>query len=207
MEPPPPPPPAPWYPPPGQAPAGPPPEYVPPWAVRPVEPGPAPGVSYAGFWVRLAAYVIDGLILSAIGFVFLIAWTVLVFAWLGSTIDLQQYERATTFEQLTAEQQGALVAFGLAFWLGFLLFWLVSAAYFVVFWSRTGGTPGMLALGLRVAREEDGRPISLGRGVARYIGYILDWLSLGLGFLWIGVDGRKQGWHDKIAGTLVVKRA
>ncbi len=179
---------------------------MPPWATLRVAPGPAPGIAYAGFWIRLGAYVIDGLILSAVGFVFLIAWALVALALAGSSLDLQGLDRATTFEQLTPEQQGALVTFGLVFWLGFFVWWLVSAGYFVVFWSRAGGTPGMLALGLRVAREEDGRPISLGRGVARYIGYIVDWLSLGLGFLWVGVDSRKQGWHDKIAGTLVVKR-
>jgi len=84
--------------------------------------------------------------------------------------------------------------------------WLVTALYFILMW-HTGGTVGMRALGLRVAREEDGRPIGLGRATARYLGYLVDWLALGIGLLWVGVDSRKQGWHDKIAGTFVVKRA
>jgi len=106
---------------------------------------------------------------------------------------------------LTPAQQAAELTLVDATLLGIGLAWLVTAAYFVVTW-HAGATIGMRALGLRVAREEDGRPIGFGRATARYLGYLVDWIALGAGLLWVIVDDRHQGWHDKIAGTLVVKR-
>ena len=104
------------------------------------------------------------------------------------------------------DEAAAALTFAEYLYAGLGLAWLVTALYFIVMW-HTGGTVGMRAMGLRVAREEDGRPIGFGRATARYLGYLVDWLALGIGLLWVGVDSRKQGWHDKIAGTLVVKRA
>ena len=49
----------------------------------------------------------------------------------------------------------------------------------------------------------DGRPLGYGKAFLRFVGYIISALVASLGFLWIGFDGRRQGWHDKIAGTLV----
>ncbi len=80
---------------------------------------------------------------------------------------------------------------------------LADAVYFVAFWSTTGQTLGMRALRIRVVRT-DGQPLSWVTGVLRYVGYILSIIPLGLGLLWVLWDPRKQGWHDKIASTLVV---
>ena len=59
------------------------------------------------------------------------------------------------------------------------------------------------------ARAEDaktgGKP-STGQFIGRYLCYYLSSLLLGLGFIWVAFDSRKQGWHDKLAGTLVVRR-
>jgi uncharacterized RDD family membrane protein YckC len=65
----------------------------------------------------------------------------------------------------------------------------------------------MMLLGLRVARESDGSAPGLGRSFLRYIGYFVSGLALGIGFLWVAFDSRKQGWHDKIAGTVVIRRS
>jgi len=46
---------------------------------------------------------------------------------------------------------------------------------------------------------------STGQLIVRYVGYFISSLFLCLGFLWIAFDARKQGWHDKIAGTVVIK--
>ena len=89
----------------------------------------------------------------------------------------------------------------------FGLFQLVSIVYFVGFWAWRGQTPGMMLLGLRVAREADGTNPGLVRSILRYAGYFLSWIALFIGFIWVAFDSRKQGWHDKIAGTVVVRRA
>jgi hypothetical protein len=50
---------------------------------------------------------------------------------------------------------------------------------------------------------EDGKPITWGRALLRYFGFILSALVLSIGFLWIAFDKKRQGWHDKIARTYV----
>jgi uncharacterized RDD family membrane protein YckC len=50
----------------------------------------------------------------------------------------------------------------------------------------------------------DGSPVTWGRAVLRYLGFIVSAIPLSLGFLWIAIDGRRQGWHDKLAGTYVI---
>ena len=182
-----------------------PPPGTPSWALAtpPVQAGPAPGILYAGFGVRFVAYLIDWVIL---GFVSGIIW----FGALVIGISAVVADRFTTINTVggsfTPDQMAAALMFAQYVYAGLGIAWLVTALYFILMW-HTGGTVGMRALGLRVAREEDGRPIGLGRATARYLGYLVDWLALGIGLLWVGVDSRKQGWHDKIAGTFVVKRA
>lgn len=88
--------------------------------------------------------------------------------------------------------------------LGNALSFLLNLGYFAYFWSTGGDTLGMRWLGLRVVRE-DGQPLSLRTGVIRYFALFLASLPLGLGLVWAAFDSKKQGWHDKLAGTLVVK--
>lgn len=182
-----------------------PPPGTPSWAipVPPVQAGPAPGVLYAGFGVRFVAYLIDWVIL---GFVSGIIWFAAVVVGISAVGPDRFTSLNTVSGTITPDEAAAALTFAEYLYAGLGLAWLVTALYFILMW-RTGGTVGMRALGLRVAREEDGRPIGLGRATARYLGYLVDWLALGIGLLWVGVDGRKQGWHDKIAGTFVVKRA
>lgn len=82
---------------------------------------------------------------------------------------------------------------------------IVGLIYFVYFWSeQKGQTLGDRVLKIRVVRE-DGKPIDIMTGVIRYIGYIVSGIVIFLGFLWIIWDKKKQGWHDKMAGTVVVR--
>jgi len=82
---------------------------------------------------------------------------------------------------------------------------LVSGAYFVFFWVKQDGqTLGNKLLAIKVVRE-DGKPLDVATAVIRYIGYIISGFVLNLGFLWVIWDKKKQGWHDKMAKTVVVK--
>jgi uncharacterized RDD family membrane protein YckC len=85
-----------------------------------------------------------------------------------------------------------------------LLVPLVIGAAVVGFWRYCGATPGKVALGLRIVDANTLLPASTARLVLRFVGYLVSALPLYLGFLWIGVDRRKQGWHDKIARTIVI---
>lgn len=86
------------------------------------------------------------------------------------------------------------------------LFWLIPPVYFTAFWGAVSRTPGMWLGGLRVVRAEDGGRLGLRRSFLRSCGYLLDLASCSIGFLWAAADPRRQAWHDKIAGSLVVRR-
>jgi uncharacterized RDD family membrane protein YckC len=96
---------------------------------------------------------------------------------------------------------GPLALFGLR---GFFFEALVPALIVLAFWRRYGATPGKMAVGARIVDARTGAAPSTGRLVVRYAGYLVSMLPLFLGFAWIAIDRRKQGWHDKIAGTVVI---
>jgi uncharacterized RDD family membrane protein YckC len=95
--------------------------------------------------------------------------------------------------------RGALVTIGAA------LFVAWTVAYFVVFWSTTGQTPGSRLLRIRVCGADDGTLIAPRRALLRFVGLMLAALPLLLGFLPILLDDRRRGLHDMLAGTVVVE--
>jgi uncharacterized RDD family membrane protein YckC len=80
----------------------------------------------------------------------------------------------------------------------------VAVAYFAGMWAWKGTTVGGIVLNLQVVRE-DGLPISFLTAFVRSVAAVFSAFVFFLGFFWIGWDGQKQGWHDKIAGTVVVR--
>jgi uncharacterized RDD family membrane protein YckC len=82
---------------------------------------------------------------------------------------------------------------------------LIGALVILLFWAERQGTPGKLVLGLRIVDAETGGTPTIRRLVLRYVGYLVSALPLGLGYLWVIWDPRRQGWHDKMAGTLVIR--
>ena len=138
-------------------------------------------VKVIGFGRRLAAGLIDGIIVVFMTFVLLI-----LVAILGIFSASFNYEDPNSFGPL-------LIVGGL----------LMSAIYYIGFWKSEGQTFGKQMLGIRVIQTKGGS-LGWGKAFLRYIGYIISGVLASLGFLWIVFDGRRQGWHDKIAGTLVV---
>ena len=87
----------------------------------------------------------------------------------------------------------------------YALSFLINASYFIFFWVYYNGqTLGNRILAIRVIKE-NGNNVDIGTGVVRYIGYIISSIVFGLGFIWVIFDSKKQGWHDKIARTLVIE--
>jgi uncharacterized RDD family membrane protein YckC len=81
---------------------------------------------------------------------------------------------------------------------------LVALAYFAGMWTWKGTTVGGIVLGLKVVRV-DGQPVSFLVALVRSLAAAFSGVVLLLGFLWIAWDAEHQGWHDKIAGTVVIK--
>lgn len=176
-------PPAPPPAPPTEAPAAPP-AQGPGWAT-PTEPsGPAPGLRFGGYGGRLVAYIVDIFLVSIVGMAL-----ALVLFLIGAVL------LAGGFDALA----------GATFVFLFVAMLVVSFGYFPWFWWRSGQTPGMRLFGLRVVRDRDGGPVGGGQAVLRLIGYYINGLILYLGFIWIFIDARRRGWHDLIAGTVVIE--
>ena len=81
---------------------------------------------------------------------------------------------------------------------------VVLAAYGACLWRYRGSTVGGIVFGLRVVRMDD-RPIDWPTAIVRALGCFLSLIVLGLGFVWVAFDSERQSWHDKIAGTTVVR--
>lgn len=145
---------------------------------------------YGGFWRRFYAFTIDKVILGFIG---------MILFFVGSTafgLGVSPYDMA-------ADPEALMALGGKIFLLYQCVTLLLDMAYFTYFHGTTGQTPGKRLLGLRVV-QETGEPIGLGTAFLRWVGYIVSALPMLMGFLWAGADRRKQAWHDKIAGTVVI---
>jgi uncharacterized RDD family membrane protein YckC len=86
----------------------------------------------------------------------------------------------------------------------FKSFWLLVGAYHLVMWGWKATTLGGAVLGLRLIRL-DGRPVDWATAAVRVLGSVVSLLPLGLGFFWVAWDDQMQSWHDRIAGTTIVK--
>ncbi len=144
---------------------------------------PTPGLlPKAGFWIRVVAYVLD----------FLLLWTVeyLLSLLIGLTVGLLG---------LSVEGDPSIE----------VVIWLFGAAlsisYAVFFTGYCGQTPGKMALRIKVIRT-DGSPLGYGRAALREVlGKFISGILLGIGYLMVAFDSQKQGLHDKIADTYVIK--
>ena len=82
--------------------------------------------------------------------------------------------------------------------------YLVSIAYFVFFWSTSGVTLGNRVMKIQVVKA-DGSALNWGTGIIRYVGYLISTIVIFIGLLWVLWDPNKQGWHDKMAHTVVIR--
>jgi hypothetical protein len=119
------------------------------------------------------------------------------------TPDVVYFHRAGFWIRLCAAALDLLLLGGLGFILGpFTL--LIMVAYHVALWTWKGTTIGGIVLGLKIVRT-DGQPINFAVAMVRGLASVFSAAVLFLGFFWAGWDREKQSWHDKIAGTVIVR--
>lgn len=135
-------------------------------------------VEYGGFWIRVGAALIDSLLI------------LLVIGPLLTLIYGQKY------------WLGAVGSTG--YW-DILFNYVLPAAAIVAFWIYKSATPGKMALGLVIVDADTGQKPSTAQCIGRYLAYYVATLPLLLGIIWVGIDKRKQGWHDKLARTVVIR--
>lgn len=139
-------------------------------------------IQYAGFLRRALAFWLDMLIISVIS----TAIIILLFG-LEYLQQIQSVPDYNIFDwRITAIEQ------------------IVSAIWVIGFWLVWQATPAKMLFDCQVVDADTAQRASIGQLTIRYLGYLLSILPLGLGFLWILVDKRNQGWHDKLAHTVVI---
>lgn len=166
--------------------------------------GPAPGWEYAGFWIRATAYIIDGIIL---GFITAILWFIVI-AVAGAIGFGAAATSGVGADGTLTESEVAVIGVGIlaAITVLGIMTLAVTVLYFIFFWVKRGGTLGQTLLGMRVAREADGSPIGWSTAIVRYVMMLISFLIFYLGVIWVAFEPRKRGWHDMVAGTVVVRR-
>jgi uncharacterized RDD family membrane protein YckC len=86
-----------------------------------------------------------------------------------------------------------------------MLNYIFPAVATILFWNYCSATPGKMALNMKIVDAKTGKKPTVGQFIGRYLGYFPSFLVVMLGVIWVGIDSRKQGWHDKMAGTVVIK--
>jgi uncharacterized RDD family membrane protein YckC len=146
---------------------------------------------YVGFWARFLAMFIDNI------------WVTIVMVLVLMAVFGQDFMAMMAMPPDASPEAMGMAVQGAA---GSLLTqMLLPAALIVGFWVWKAATPGKMVISAKIVDAKTlGKP-STGQLIVRYIGYFISAFVFGLGFLWVAFDKRKQGWHDKIAGTLVIK--
>jgi len=129
---------------------------------------PAITLPRAGFWIRMAALLLDLIIVA------------MICSFLTGIFPRGSHVR------ISADLLPSLALYG------------------AVMWKLKGSTVGGIVCGLKVVRLDD-RPLDWGTTIVRALASFLSLMVLGLGFIWVAFDDQRQSWHDKIAGTTVVR--
>jgi len=142
---------------------------------------------YTGFWARFIAFLLDSTVAGL-----LISPLVVMVA---GSIDITQYNLS---DPIDARELLSKLSLQLGLDMGLL------GIVFITFWILKSATPGKMILKCCIVDEKTLGKASNRQNIIRYAGYFLSLIPLGLGFLWIAFDKRKQGCHDKLSGTLVI---
>ncbi len=134
---------------------------------------------YAGFWIRFSAFIIDNILLLLV----VIPTIVAIY---GAEYFLSMDTIHGTPERV--------------------LLYGIPLVLTVIFWGYKAATPGKMVIKIQIIDAISGEKPTLFQSFVRYLGYYISLLPCGLGFLWVIWDKKKQGWHDKMAGTVVIKR-
>jgi uncharacterized RDD family membrane protein YckC len=135
---------------------------------------------YVGFWPRVGAALLD----AVIQMVFTIPLLMAIYG--------RSYMNDTSHGPI----HGPAEVF---------ISYVMPAVAIIAFWVMKQATPGKMLIGAKIVDAKTGGPLTVWRAIGRYLAYIPSYLVFCLGIIWVGIDAKKQGWHDKLAGTLVVK--
>lgn len=142
---------------------------------------------YAGFWSRAGAAIIDSVLVAIVTAPILIS----IYGVDYYSFDIDPDAPTRPIVQGPAD---------------FAVSFVLPAIAVILFWMRWQATPGKMVISARVVDARTGENPSTAQCIGRYLAYFPSALMLGIGILWVAFDKRKQGWHDKLAGTVVIRR-
>jgi uncharacterized RDD family membrane protein YckC len=137
-------------------------------------------IRYAGFWARVVASLIDTLL-------WLVISLPILFLVYGESYFIAEMDSPVIAGPIDA-----------------LINWVLPIVIIITFWVLKQGTPGKILLKMKIIDAKTGECPTMKQWVIRYLAYIPSMVVLLLGFFWVAWDKKKQGWHDKLSGTLVV---
>jgi uncharacterized RDD family membrane protein YckC len=159
-------------------------------------------MTYAGFWKRFAAYLIDALIIGVACWIIILP--VLGLIGIGaSSMEYSEEDMMTMDDEAAAGMAAMIIGASMMLWVvigvsGWLYFALMES-------SAKQATLGKMALGI-IVTDLNGNRLTFGRATGRYFGKILSGLILYIGFIMAAFTEKKQALHDMIAGSLVVNK-
>lgn len=139
---------------------------------------------YVGFWARFAANFLDGILIS-------------IFVSPASIRIIYLLSKGKIRSDWISESACVAIAF-------YSVLYILSQVILLVLWYKKQASIGKMAISAKIVDAKTGGAPTKGQLIGRYFAYVLSCLPLGLGFLWIAFDSKKQGWHDKLAGTAVI---
>lgn len=150
-----------------------------------------PVFSYAGFWKRFVAYIIDQIIISVLAFVIVIPFLAMI----GLGLWSQDFDVSENYIFAIISAYFSIILFiVIGQWL-----------YYALMESMKGATLGKMALGI-IVTDMQGNRISFGRATGRYFAKIISSLILSIGYIMAGFTQQKQALHDIITGCLVINK-
>ena len=135
-------------------------------------------IKYVGFWSRTAAALIDSIWLYGLMYLFLY----LIVGPKIFSLDSEYSVTRFTFE------------------------YLIPLVIVMIFWVTKSATPGKMLFNMKIVDADTLEKVSAPRLLLRYMAYFISMLPIFLGIMWVGWDKKKQGWHDKIAKTVVISK-
>lgn len=139
---------------------------------------------YVGFWARFAANFLDGILIS-------------IFVSPASIRVIYLLSKGKIRSDWISESACVAIAF-------YSVLYILSQVILLVLWYKKQASIGKMAISAKIVDAKTGKAPTKKQLIGRYFAYLLSWLPLCLGFLWIAFDSKKQGWHDKLAGTAVI---
>lgn len=153
---------------------------------------------YVGFWLRVVASLVDTFLAT------LILAPLLSFLFgSGDSARLDFIANGSADAQIRILLAQAFSTSNMA---QSLLQIVLAAIAIILFWISRSATPGKMIIGAEIVDARTGGKPTTGQFIGRYFAYYASMIPLFLGFIWVAFDKRKQGWHDKLAGTVVVHK-